>query len=517
MVMICIFLLNFIFFATNFCSVNSIILQKKDTYISSKYLYKEICNDSEKKCLIPYLFDPHHDGQMWYLLNRVLSQKKKQKYKFLSNYLKETSEEQFNFKRVIYEKIDSGFSSTIGLQKRILSSCNVLFDKEFMCKWATKKMPYLIPHLILLNKIIEAGVPTEVIDQILIQLPLNPLIKNLYANSCKLVRTFFGHTDIISSVKYLDNKTKLLSVSYDKTIKLWDFETGTCIRTFIGHTQAVSALGINDDEKTCISGGIEGEIKVWNIETGDCIQTILSPGGMTYCVAQLNHLKQTYYVSSHDQGKIYFWTSNGDNWGVVFTTYAVPVLVFTLCLNSHLMIAVTNNHKKSATGYQIDIWDIKDIWSRKIIHRFVYEKLTSSALSSFIKNKYVFLGATKKGFKLYSPTANKIWIAKCPEEIKWILAHWKNEWNRLNALNILVDSQISSGLIFSNGKEIKIIQPPFTFKNFDIYQNFCAPLLFSLKDYFEAKQLNKSMVGSYINTEAIIKNVVTFNTQPGIN
>ncbi len=51
----------------------------------------------------------------------------------------------------------------------------------------------------------------------------------------KLVRTLRGHTDIIGRIAWSPDDRMLASPSADKTIRLWDVETGECLRTFEGH------------------------------------------------------------------------------------------------------------------------------------------------------------------------------------------------------------------------------------------------------------------------------------------
>ena len=50
-----------------------------------------------------------------------------------------------------------------------------------------------------------------------------------------------GHTNSVFSIKKLPNN-RLISCSRDKTIKLWDINTGECLRTFHKHEKGVSLI-----------------------------------------------------------------------------------------------------------------------------------------------------------------------------------------------------------------------------------------------------------------------------------
>ena len=55
----------------------------------------------------------------------------------------------------------------------------------------------------------------------------------------------------------------------DKTIKVWDLETGREVLTLRGHTQSVRSLVLSADGKRLFSGSDDSTIKVWDLETGE--------------------------------------------------------------------------------------------------------------------------------------------------------------------------------------------------------------------------------------------------------
>lgn len=78
-----------------------------------------------------------------------------------------------------------------------------------------------------------------------------------------------GHDNGVMAVQILDNI--LATGSYDKTIKIWDLETGKEVRTLTGHTGGVRCLQFDDSK--LISGSMDGTMKLWNWRTGDCLAT----------------------------------------------------------------------------------------------------------------------------------------------------------------------------------------------------------------------------------------------------
>jgi F-box/WD-40 domain protein MET30 len=73
-----------------------------------------------------------------------------------------------------------------------------------------------------------------------------------------------GHTRAIRAVQFDD--VKLITGSMDSTLKVWDWRRGRCIRTLTGHSEGVVCL--NFDSNVLASGSVDATIKVWNLRTG---------------------------------------------------------------------------------------------------------------------------------------------------------------------------------------------------------------------------------------------------------
>jgi WD40 repeat protein len=92
-----------------------------------------------------------------------------------------------------------------------------------------------------------------------------------------------GHTNEVKCLTFLPDGMSLVSGSEDKTLKLWDIQTGGVVRTFHDHIKQVFSVSISAD-CTMLASGSEEEICLWDIQTGICWGR-LEVQGWVYCVA----------------------------------------------------------------------------------------------------------------------------------------------------------------------------------------------------------------------------------------
>ncbi|CAN4116957.1 unnamed protein product [Withania somnifera] len=88
--------------------------------------------------------------------------------------------------------------------------------------------------------------------------------ETVFALSEKPICTLKGHQDDVLDLSWSRSQL-LLSSSIDKTVRLWDVETRSCLKMF-AHNDYVTCIQINPmDDDYFISGSLDAKVRIWNI------------------------------------------------------------------------------------------------------------------------------------------------------------------------------------------------------------------------------------------------------------
>jgi serine/threonine protein kinase len=111
------------------------------------------------------------------------------------------------------------------------------------------------------------------------------------------VVTYQEPSDFIRSLAWSPNGLRVASASNDKTVKLWDPQTGQILFTYKGHTDAVKVVAWSPDGKYLASGGVDTTVQVWDPQTGKTVFTYKGHFGTVYGLAWS---KASKYIASGD-------------------------------------------------------------------------------------------------------------------------------------------------------------------------------------------------------------------------
>jgi WD40 repeat protein len=100
----------------------------------------------------------------------------------------------------------------------------------------------------------------------------------------------------------------VVSASWDKTIKVWDFHSGAERFTLTGHSNSVQAVAITPDGKQVVSASIDNTLKVWDLESGTEIASFSGDGALFCCAVAPNGVT---LAAGEASGRVHFLRLEG--------------------------------------------------------------------------------------------------------------------------------------------------------------------------------------------------------------
>ncbi|RNA44021.1 ribosome assembly 4 (RSA4) [Brachionus plicatilis] len=116
---------------------------------------------------------------------------------------------------------------------------------------------------------------------------------------------FYGHTDKVKQITLLGND-RILSVSFDQTVNLWDKENAKVLTTFIGHTDSILSICLMNNQFFA-TGSKDETIKIWNTGNKFSLKTLTGHTGAVIC---LRVLKNGEIISGSDDKTIKVWAKS---------------------------------------------------------------------------------------------------------------------------------------------------------------------------------------------------------------
>jgi WD40 repeat protein len=77
-----------------------------------------------------------------------------------------------------------------------------------------------------------------------------------------------GHTHWVSSVAFSSDGLRIVSGSYDRTVRIWDAVSGTTQHTMEGHTGWVTSVAFSSDGLRIVSGSYDCAVRMWDAASG---------------------------------------------------------------------------------------------------------------------------------------------------------------------------------------------------------------------------------------------------------
>ncbi|MDV2992565.1 MAG: Tol-Pal system protein TolB [Chroococcidiopsis sp. SAG 2025] len=148
--------------------------------------------------------------------------------------------------------------------------------------------------------------------------------------------------------KIQNPKSLLASGSNDKTVKLWDWQTGSCVRSLSGHADFIYGIAFSADGQILASGSTDSSVRLWKVSTGQCFQILQGHTDWVYAVAF--HPQGQILASGSADCTVKLWNMNEGNCLKTCTGHTDKILGIALSPNGQILASASADRT-------VKLWD----------------------------------------------------------------------------------------------------------------------------------------------------------------
>jgi predicted NACHT family NTPase len=128
------------------------------------------------------------------------------------------------------------------------------------------------------------------------------------AHSGECLRVLTGHSSPVMSVALSADGRRIVSGSYDKSVRVWDAHSGECLRVLTGHSNTVWSVALSADGRRIVSGSSDNSVRVWDAHSGECLRVLTGHSGWVRSVALSADGRRI--VSGSDDNSVRVWDAH---------------------------------------------------------------------------------------------------------------------------------------------------------------------------------------------------------------
>jgi WD40 repeat protein len=165
----------------------------------------------------------------------------------------------------------------------------------------------------------------------------------------KQLQVLKGHTSYVTELAYVGDGNRLVSGSWDKTVRVWDAASGMSLKTLTGHTSAVNAVAVSPQGGLIAAGSSDKTIRIWDAASYKLLHTLKGHTGAVRKVVFTADGKRL--LSGSDDGNVRIWEV--DSGKSIKTIKANSLGVMSIAVRSDQSIFATSGWDRT-----IRVWDM---------------------------------------------------------------------------------------------------------------------------------------------------------------
>lgn len=160
-----------------------------------------------------------------------------------------------------------------------------------------------------------------------------------------------GHFDVMNSLCYSPDGSKLVTGSDDGKLKIWDVNSGFCLATFTEHQSSVTQVKFAQRGQVLYSASLDGTVKAWDLIRYRNFRTFTSTERLSFQCLAVDPSGEIVCAGSQDSFEIFVWNVQTGQLLDTLSGHTGPI--------SHLQFSKENGILASASWDKtIRIWSI---------------------------------------------------------------------------------------------------------------------------------------------------------------
>ncbi|HPO35853.1 MAG TPA: caspase family protein [Syntrophales bacterium] len=196
-----------------------------------------------------------------------------------------------------------------------------------------------------------------------------------------------GHTSQVSAIAFHPDGKRIFTGSLDKTIKVWEIETGREVKAIRSHEDQVYTIAISRDGRYLASGGHDRAIIIWDLVEGKELKRLSGHGDSVRSLAYAPDGKFIVSGSSDKTVKIWDFPSGT----LVRTLQGHSNFVQSVAISprgKYILSGGSDDYMKRTGSGVLILWDME---SGEKVREFKYDpKYGDIETVGFLSERYVF-------------------------------------------------------------------------------------------------------------------------------
>ncbi|CEN62759.1 hypothetical protein ASPCAL09390 [Aspergillus calidoustus] len=164
-------------------------------------------------------------------------------------------------------------------------------------------------------------------------------------------RSLGGRSGSINALDISPDGKTIAAGCENKTVQLWDLESGVLQRTFAGHPAAVTAVAFSTDGCLVASGSGDGKVRIWRTATTFPVAIETYKQHSSAVTAVVFSPGDEFLASGHENGNVVLWNRHKSTAVRSILGYSAPITALRFSPDATQLVSASRDT-------YIRVWDI---------------------------------------------------------------------------------------------------------------------------------------------------------------